>query len=118
MHGRDEFRARTWWGETCAVPTDGQRRARSGIWRCASPLTCLAPKTRESVVPVMPAEDFSFFGQQYPSVMMWLGAYNDTAGATHPLHSAKYVLDENVLTSGVALHSMYALEYLRNGFHS
>jgi len=73
-----------------------------------------AESTRD-VVPVMPAEDFSFFGQKYPSVMMWLGSYNETAGATHPLHSPKYILDENVLTHGVALHAMYAISFLGSG---
>ena len=97
-------------------PTVNDARAANLAMRVAADL--FGTENTRDVVPVMPAEDFSFFGQQYPSVMMWLGAYNDTAGATHPLHSAKYVLDENVLTSGVALHSMYALEYLRNGFHS
>ncbi|CEF97541.1 Peptidase M20, dimerisation domain [Ostreococcus tauri] len=74
-----------------------------------------AENTRD-VVPVMPAEDFSFFGQTYPSVMMWLGAYNESAGSTHPLHSPKYILDENILTNGVALHAAYALSFLKNGF--
>ena len=74
-----------------------------------------AENTRD-VVPVMPAEDFSCFGQTYPSVMMWLGAYNETAGSTHPLHSPKYVFDENILTNGVALHAAYALSFLKNGF--
>jgi IAA-amino acid hydrolase len=64
----------------------------------------------------MPAEDFSFFAEEWPSVMMWLGSYNVTAGATWPLHSAKYVLDESVLHRGVAMHVGYATEFIAKGF--
>jgi len=95
-------------------PTVNSPRAAALATRVASEMFG-AENTRE-VVPVMPAEDFSFFGEVYPSVMMWLGAYNVSAGATHPLHSTEYVLDENILTTGVALHVSYALEYLSNGF--
>jgi IAA-amino acid hydrolase len=48
--------------------------------------------------------------------MMWLGAYNESAGATWPLHSAKYVLDEEVLHTGVAMHVGYATEFIARGF--
>ena len=65
------------------------------------------------VAPVMPAEDFSFFGELAPSAMMWLGSYNASAGAVWPLHSAKYVLDEGVLHRGTAMHVGYAAGFLR-----
>ena len=70
----------------------------------------------KDVAPVMPAEDFSFFAEAYPSAMMWLGAYNESAGATWPLHSAKYILDEEVLHKGVAMHVGYATEFIARGF--
>ena len=65
------------------------------------------------VAPVMPAEDFSFFGEVAPSAMMWLGSYNASAGAVWPLHSTKYVLDEGVLHRGTAMHVGYAAGFLR-----
>jgi IAA-amino acid hydrolase len=74
-----------------------------------------AENVRDDVAPVMPAEDFSFFGERWPSAMMWLGAYNESAGATWPLHSTKYVLDEDVLHRGVAMHVAYAVEFLKRG---
>lgn len=76
----------------------------------------LGPEHVRDVAPVMPAEDFSFFAEAYPSAMMWLGAYNQSAGATWPLHSAKYVLDEVVLHRGVAMHVGYAAEFIARGF--
>jgi IAA-amino acid hydrolase len=94
-------------------PTVNDAKASALAMRVASDM--FGEESIKTVVPVMPAEDFSFFGEVFPSVMMWLGAYNATAGATHPLHSTEYVLDENVLTTGVALHALYALEYLRVG---
>jgi IAA-amino acid hydrolase len=68
------------------------------------------------VAPVMPAEDFSFFGELAPSAMMWLGSYNASAGAVWPLHSTKYVLDEGVLHRGTAMHVGYATEFMSTGF--
>ena len=68
-----------------------------------------------NVAAVMPAEDFSFFARRWPSVMMWFGSYNVSAGATHPLHSSKYVLDEGVLHRGVAMHVGFAVRYLEAG---
>lgn len=94
-------------------PTVNDPRAAGLAMNVAAQL--FGSESTRDVVPVMPAEDFSFFGETYPSAMMWLGAYNETAGATHPLHSTKYILDESVLTSGVALHAMYALEFLHSG---
>ena len=64
------------------------------------------------VDPVMPAEDFSFFANEYPSVMNWIGSYNEAIGAVHPLHSAKYTLDESILKNGAAAHAGYALGFL------
>ena len=71
------------------------------------------PDTVRDVAPVMPAEDFSFFGELAPSAMMWLGSHNASAGAIWPLHSAKYVLDEGVLHRGTAMHVGYAAGFLR-----
>jgi IAA-amino acid hydrolase len=70
-------------------------------------------ETVRDVAPVMPAEDFSFFGETAPSAMMWLGSYNASAGAVWPLHSTKYVLDEGVLHRGTAMHVGYAAGFLR-----
>ena len=79
-------------------------------------VTMLGSENVKDVAPVMPAEDFSFFGEAYPSAMMWLGSYNASAGATWPLHSNKYVLDEEVLHKGVAMHVGYATEFIARGF--
>ena len=44
--------------------------------------------------------------------MNWIGSYNEAIGAVHPLHSAKYTLDESILKNGAAAHAGYALGFL------
>ena len=34
--------------------------------------------------------------------MNWIGSYNLDIGAVHPLHSAKFILDESILKNGAA----------------
>jgi IAA-amino acid hydrolase len=65
--------------------------------------------------PVMAAEDFAFFAQRMPAAMLFLGAYNASAGAVHALHSPRFTLDEAVLPLGVAVHAALALAFLRSG---
>lgn len=47
-------------------------------------------------VPYMQAEDFSFYLQQIPGMLMFLGV-----GDTPPLHNDKFNFDESVLETGV-----------------
>lgn len=62
--------------------------------------------------PVMPGEDFAFFGMKVPSTMMFIGIRNETLGSVHNLHSPNFKLDENVLPLGAALHASLAMSYL------
>lgn len=61
---------------------------------------------------VMGAEDFSFYTQKMPSAFFSLGVRNESIGAINPLHSPLFVLDENALPIGAALHTAVALSYL------
>jgi IAA-amino acid hydrolase len=66
--------------------------------------------------PVMAAEDFSFLAARVPhAAMLFLGAHNDSAGATHALHSPRFTLDESVLPLGAVLHASLALFFLQAG---
>jgi IAA-amino acid hydrolase len=62
--------------------------------------------------PVMPGEDFSFFGRKMASTMMFIGIRNETVGSVHNLHSPNFKLDENVLPIGAAVHASLAMSYL------
>lgn len=51
--------------------------------------------------PTMGAEDFAYFAQRVPGVLVRLGIRNQAAGSMHPGHSAKFMLDEDALAVGV-----------------
>jgi len=93
-------------------PTVNDARAANFAKEVAKIVFGAALDTVLDVDPVMPAEDFSFFANEYPSVMSWIGSYNKQIGAVHPLHSAKYYLDESILKDGAAMHAGYALAFL------
>ena len=61
------------------------------------------------VDPVMPAEDFSFFANEYPSVMNWIGSYNEAIGAVHPCTRRSYLTSDGKTAPP---HAGYALGFL------
>ncbi|WOK94638.1 IAA-amino acid hydrolase ILR1-like 3 isoform X1 [Canna indica] len=63
-------------------------------------------------MPVMAAEDFSFYTQRMPGAMFWLGIRNETLSSVYPLHSPYFFLDEQALPIGAALHASVAVAYL------
>lgn len=74
-------------------------------------LDCVQSQVLETD-PVMPGEDFSFFGRKVPATMMFIGIRNETLGSVHNLHSPNFKLDEGVLPLGAAVHASLALSYL------
>jgi amidohydrolase len=52
--------------------------------------------------PTMGGEDFAYFAQRVPGVMVRLGIYNETAGSIHPGHSPQFRLDEDAIPTGIA----------------
>jgi amidohydrolase len=68
----------------------------------------------QDLPPIMPGEDFSFFGQQAPSCFILLGAGNAAKGITAPHHDAKFDIDEDALAMGTQLFVKAALELLEN----
>jgi hippurate hydrolase len=59
--------------------------------------------------PFMGAEDFSYVLERVPGALVFLGARTEGGG---PLHSDVMKIDEDVLTSGAALHAALALRAL------
>ena len=55
----------------------------------------------EEPAPTMGAEDFAYFAQRVPGVLVRLGTSSDKAGATYPGHSAEFRIDEDALAVGV-----------------
>lgn len=62
--------------------------------------------------PEMGGEDFAFFAQQVPATMFRLGVGNETRGIVHPVHSARFDLDEDALPLGAAALARIAMDYV------
>ncbi len=56
-------------------------------------------------------EDFSRFLQKAPGTFYFLGTDNPAKGCTHPNHSSKFKVDEDVLKFGTASLAMLAYEF-------
>ena len=72
---------------------------------------------KENVVTVPPStggEDFSFFSNIVPGVMVKLGTGNKEKGSDFPHHHEKFDIDEDMLEVGTALYAQFALNYLSN----
>lgn len=63
--------------------------------------------------PIMPGEDFSFFGQKAPSCFVLLGAGNKSKGITAPHHDGKFQIDEDALVMGTRLFVYSVLELMQ-----
>lgn len=62
--------------------------------------------------PTMGAEDFSYFAQAVPAVMVRLGGSNPQKCMIYPHHHPSFDFDEEALPVGTALMSAFALDYL------
>ena len=61
---------------------------------------------------VMAGEDFAFYQEVIPGVMLSIGIRNENVGSIHSPHSPYFFLDEDVLPIGAALHTALAEIYL------
>jgi amidohydrolase len=55
----------------------------------------------ESPAPTMGGEDFAYFAQRVPGVMVRLGIYNEEVGSIHSGHSPQFRLDEGAIPTGI-----------------
>jgi IAA-amino acid hydrolase len=62
--------------------------------------------------PVMGGEDFAYYLQRVPGVFVGLGTWNEELGATYSVHHPRFLVDEDVLPTGTALHVAFALRSL------
>lgn len=74
--------------------------------------TMLGQDNVNRVASIMGAEDFAFYAQKFAGAFFMIGVRNKTMEAMHPLHSPHFVIDEDVLPVGAALHAGVAIEYL------
>lgn len=75
----------------------------------------LLGKANVQLLPVtMGAEDFSFFTQKSSALIFFIGIKNETLKSDQPLHSPYFLIDEEALPIGAALHAAVAISYLDN----
>ncbi|KAE8023403.1 hypothetical protein FH972_009098 [Carpinus fangiana] len=58
------------------------------------------------------SEDFAFYLDKVPGSFLFLGTKNEKIGAVYPPHSPYYIVDEDVLPIGAAIHAAFAHSYL------
>ena len=58
------------------------------------------------------SEDFAYFSQEVPSIMLALAAGNTQTGCEYPLHHPKVKLDETALSVGSAIYAYNAMRWL------
>lgn len=60
----------------------------------------------------MGGEDFAYYAEKVPGVMIFVGVGNPAKGKTHFLHHSKFDIDEAALKTGVAALAYSAYRYL------
>ena len=61
--------------------------------------------------PTMGGEDFAYFAQEVPGLLMRLGVRNEAIGAVRSGHSAEFILDEAALAHGVDALVAFAMTF-------
>ncbi|KAI3977633.1 hypothetical protein MKX01_004166 [Papaver californicum] len=72
----------------------------------------LGSKNFRVVPPMMGAEDFSFYSQAIPAAFFFIGVMNEQLGSIHSGHSPYFMIDEEALPVGAAMHAEIAERYL------
>ena len=62
--------------------------------------------------PSMGSEDFSFFSEAMPAVLIRLGVRNEDRGITSYLHNSNFDLDEKAIAIGAKVMTWFAVKYL------
>lgn len=78
----------------------------------------LGPQNVHNARKVMAGEDFSFYQELIPGVMLSIGIRNEELGSVHSPHSPYFFLDEDVLPIGAAFQTALAEIYLNEHQHS
>ncbi|OMO78610.1 Peptidase M20 [Corchorus olitorius] len=95
---------------TIYPPTVNDDRMYEHVKKVATYL--LGPPNFRVVPPMMGAEDFSFYSQVVPAGFYYIGVRNETLGSIHTGHSPYFMIDEDVLPIGAAVHATIAERYL------
>ncbi len=75
-------------------------------------LAVVGPERVMDSEPGMGAEDMSYFINAAPGAFYRLGVRNEAAGKTYGHHHPRFDIDEDALSTGVAMHAAVALRFL------
>jgi len=64
---------------------------------------------------IMAGEDFAFYQQLVPGIMLGIGIRNEKAGSVYSVHNPYFFVDEDVIPVGAALHGAIAELYFIEG---
>ncbi|CAN6193307.1 unnamed protein product [Urochloa humidicola] len=98
--------------ESFYPPTVNDARMYGHVRRVATEL--LGSGAYRDVPAMMGAEDFSFYSQVVPAAFYYIGVRNETLGSVHTGHSPYFMIDEDVLPTGAAVHAAIAERFLAN----
>jgi amidohydrolase len=62
--------------------------------------------------PTMGGEDFAYFAQRVPGLLIRLGVRSESSGAVHPAHSPLFRIDEDALPLGVTTLVLFARSFV------
>ncbi|CAN6177011.1 unnamed protein product [Urochloa humidicola] len=96
--------------ESFYPPTVNDARMYGHVRRVATEL--LGAGSYRDVPAMMGAEDFSFYSQVVPAGFYYIGVRNETLGSVHTGHSPYFMIDEDVLHTGAAVHAAIAERFL------
>jgi len=71
------------------------------------------PELLKRTKPSMGGEDFCYFAQHKPAVMLWLGC-SKIGEVAYPVHNPHYNPDEKCIPVGVKVVSAILLDYLKS----
>ncbi|PON46572.1 Amidohydrolase [Parasponia andersonii] len=97
-------------GQTSIPPTINDERIYEHVRRISSEI--VGEDNTKLSHTYMGSEDFAFYLEKVPGSFLLLGAGNEKIGATYIPHSPYYVVDEDVLPIGAAIHAAFAVSYL------
>ncbi|XP_044480387.1 IAA-amino acid hydrolase ILR1-like 6 [Mangifera indica] len=95
---------------TIYPPTVNNQRMYEHVKKVATDL--LGPLNYRVVPPMMGAEDFSFYSEVIPAAFFYIGIRNESLGSIHTGHSPYFLIDEDALPIGAAVHATIAERYL------
>jgi metal-dependent amidase/aminoacylase/carboxypeptidase family protein len=90
----------------------------AAAWQLAKSVaaTIVGAERVQEADATMGGEDFGYFMRHIPGVFVLIGSGSEPLGTTHGVHTPLFKLDESVLSTGAAMHVMFAraaLEQLR-----